>query len=176
MKVHRALILLALPFHAVIAQVTPAGSARADAHAQRDVELESRIEARREELARFVRPQVWARVEGASRSMQERIRAGGEGDLVEYARKQVQARLGKLKSAQTDLLAFCILAETVRTLSQPTPTDSALVVSSVNEVLQSAALKEALYRESALMSAARDLLQWTEREGPEILLTVKSRG
>ena len=161
MQVQRALILLALPLQAALAQVTPAGGARSDVSAQRDAALETRIEARREELARYVRPEVWARVEGASRSMQERIRSGGAGDLVQYARKQVVARLGKLAAAETDLLAFCILAHTVRTLSRPTTTDSALVVNSVNDVLQSSALKEALYRDSALMSAAQQLLQWT---------------
>jgi hypothetical protein len=167
MTARHTLLLLALPLHAAIGQVTQAG-------APRDADLERRIEARREELHRFVKPAVWQRVEGASRSMQERIRSGAAGDLVEYARKQVTARLGKLKPAQTDLLAFCILAETARTLSHPTPTDSALAVNSQVDVLQSAALKEALYRDSALMSAASQLLQWTGREGPEILLTVRS--
>lgn len=166
MTARHALLLLALPFHAALAQVSQAGSAR-------DADLERRVEARREELQRFIAPAVYARVEGASRSVEERIRAGAEGDLVEYTRKQVTARLGKLKPAQTDLLAFCILAHTVRRLAHPKGLDSALVVDSKNEALQSAALVEALGRDSGLMSAARQLLQWTEREGAEILLTVK---
>ena len=172
MQVHRALILLALPLQAALTQVTPAGSSRPDA-AQRDAALESRIEARRQELASYARPEVWARVHGASRSMQERLRSGGAGDLVQYARKQVEARLGRVGAAQTDLLAFCILAETVRTLSHPTGTDSALVVNSVNDVLQSAALKEALYRDSALMSAVQQLLQWTDGHDAGLLLRVR---
>ena len=168
MTARLALVLLALPLHAALSQVTQAGTG------QRDADLERRVEARREELHRFVAPAVWQRVEGASRSMEERIRSGGAGDLVEYARKQVGARLGRLKAAQTDLLAFCILAQTVRTLAHPTAADSALAVNSQVDVLQSAALREALYKDSALMGAARQLLQWTEREGPEILLTVKT--
>jgi hypothetical protein len=167
MTARHALLLLALPLHAAIGQVTQAGTSR-------DKDLERRVETRREELQRFIVPAVWQRVEGASRSMQERIRAGGEGDLVEYARKQVTTRLGRLKPAQTDLLAFCILAETARTLSRPTGQDSALAVNSQVDVLQSAALQEALNKDGALMSAARQMLQWTEREGPEILLTVKN--
>jgi len=173
MKAHLALALILLPLHAALAQVTPAGASRPDASAERDLDLERRVEARREELHRFVRPQVWQRVEGASMNMQERIRSGQPGDLLEYARKQVTARLGKLKAAQTDLLAFCILAETARTLASPAGTDSALAVNSQVDVLQAASMREALHRESALMSAARLLLQWTEREGPEILLTVR---
>jgi hypothetical protein len=166
MNARHALLLLALPLHAAIGQVAQAGS-------QRDADLERRIETRREELHRFITPAVWLRVEGASRSMQERIRAGMAGDLVEYARKQVTARMGNLKPAQTDLLAFCILAHTARTLAHPRGQDSALVVDSKVDVLQSAELREALNKDSALMSAARQMLQWTEREGPEILLTVK---
>lgn len=173
MKAHLALALVLLPLHAALAQVTPAGGARPDASAERDLDLERRVEARREELHRFVKPQVWQRVEGASMNMQERIRSGQPGDLLEYARKQVTVRLGKLKPAQTDLLALCILAETARTLSRPAATDSALAVNSQVDVIQTAWMREAMHRESSLMSAARMLLQWTEREGAEILLTVK---
>lgn len=172
MTLFRAALLLALPLQAAVAQVTPAGSPRG-AEASRDHDLERRVEARRAELARFVRMGVWKRVEGASRGIEERIRSGHPGDLVDYTRKQVAVRIGKLKPMQTDLLAFCILAQTARTLSQPVAMDSALVVTSEVDTLQAAAVRDALHRESALMSAARLMLEWTEREKPEILLTVK---
>ena len=60
-----------------------------------------------------------------------------------------------------------------RLTSQPAAMDSALVVTSEVDTLQAAAVRDALHRESALMSATRLMLEWTEREKPEILLTVK---
>src|SRR5688572_16824434 len=60
MNAHRALVLFVLPLQAVFAQVTPAGAAR-DAGRNRD--LESRVEARRQELAMYVRSETQKRIE-----------------------------------------------------------------------------------------------------------------
>ena len=167
----RLLLLAALPFQALFAQATQSGAPAPGA--DRDQALEARAAARREEIIRFVQPKVKARVEGASRSMLERIRSGQPGDLVQYARSQVTVRMGKLKQNQADLLAFAILAEAAHTLAGGGKTDEALKVESDVDILQSATMREALHRDSALMTALRQLLSWTEREGAEILLEVK---
>lgn len=173
MNAPRALALLALlvlPTQATFAQVTPAGAAR---EAGRDRDLESRVQARREELAMYLRSETRKRIEGAALSMAERIRSGHEGDLIDLARKQATARLGKLKPEATDLVAFLILAQTMRDIAGAPPADSALAVDSPLDAGQSAALERALNRDSALMSALSNILQWTANTKGWVIADVK---
>jgi hypothetical protein len=161
MNAPRALVLLALltlSTQAATAQVTPAGAAR---EAGRDRDLEARVEARRDELRMYLRAETQKRIEGAAMSMAERIRSGHEGDLIDLGRKQATARFGKLKPEAADLIAFLILAQTMRDIAGAPQADSALKVDSPLDVGQSAALRQALNRDSALMSALSNILQWT---------------
>lgn len=166
----RILLLAAFPFASALAQ-SQAGSARPDI--VRDRDLEAKVEARREEITVHVRPETHRRILGAVRSMTERIRSGHAGDLAQLARNQVTVRFGKLKPQQTDLLAFCILAETVHALANPGKADEALAVDVSVDVLQSASLAEALGKESALMSAAAVMLQWIERVPAKAIANVR---
>lgn len=166
----RALVLFVLPLQALFAQVTPAGAAR---DAGRDRELESRVEARRQELAMYVRSETQKRIEGAAMSMAERIRSGHEGDLIDLGRKQATARFGKLKPEAADLVAFLILAQTMRDIAGPQQPDSVLAVDSPLEAGQSAALRQALNRHSALMGALSNILQWTANTKGWVIADVK---
>lgn len=169
----RALLLFALfalPIHAGAAQVTPAGTAR---DAGRDRDLESRVEARRAELDMYLRAETRKRIEGAAMSMTERIRAGHAGDLIDLGRKQATARFGKLKPEATDLVAFLILAQTMRDIAGAPQADSTLKVDSPLDVGQSQTLREALNWDSALMSALSTILQWTASTKGWVIAEVK---
>ena len=169
MRLHHALLLAVLPAQALVAQATQSGAAQDVTSAQ----VVARMEARRSELLPQIRVEVRKRMEGAARSMAERIRSGHDGDLIELARRQVTARLGKLKPAQTDLLAFCVLAEAARQIASPTEVDEALKVESPLDVEQTARLRQALERDSGLMSALSNIMLWTADAQPTILVDVK---
>lgn len=172
MRLHRTLALAFLPLQALLAQ-TPAGSARGDATPARDLELEARVDARRDEISRFVRPEARRKISAAVRGMMERIRSGHAGDLAETARGQVRMQFGKLKPQQTDLLAFSILAETARALANPGQMDEALTVESQIDVLQGSQMKEVLQKDSALMSALKAMLTWVENVEASTIANVK---